>query len=225
MLTKEYHRKVCTDKICIDYTKIKKKDIFCEVVSGVDFSFMGLSSSHTYARDIKPLFGLNIRIKDNRYNSKINFITGLNISTHSYSGDFENTLFNQKARHYGIDLNNTLLRIPVTFEYTFLSNKFRPNVSVSYVNSFLLHPEYTVEMRNYYKDNSYVSVKTESPLRRYEYGLMLGLGFSYQINHNSYLTCVLNGEYRASAGNLNLVLDYLNFKSMLFHVGYGYRIK
>jgi hypothetical protein len=224
-LTKEYHRMVCTNETCIEYRKKKKKDIFCEVFSGADLSFMGLASSHDYAKDVKPVFGLNIRFKDNRYNSKINLIAGLNISNHSFSGEFENTLYTERVKHYNINLKYNQLRIPITLEYNFLPNKFQPIASVSYVNSFLLYPEYAVEIRNYIKDDSYVSVKTESPLRRYEFGFMLGLGFKYQINHNSYLTCVLNAEYRQPAYNLNYILDYLNFKSMLFHIGYGFRIK
>jgi hypothetical protein len=186
---------------------------------------MGLASSHDYAKDIKPVFGLNIRFKDNRYNSKINIITGINISNHSYSGEFENTLYTERVKHYNINLKYNQLRIPITLEYNFLPNKFQPIASVSFVNSFLLYPAYAVEIRNYIKDDSYVSVKAESPLRRYEFGFMLGLGFKYQINNNSYLTCVLNAEYRAPAHNLNYILDYLNFKSMLFHIGYGFRIK
>jgi len=224
-LTKEYHRIVCTDEICIDYSKKKKWDIFCEAILGADFSFMGLGSSHDYAKDLQPLVGVNLRFKDNRYNNKLNLLTGVNLSKHAYSGGFRHTLvYSQRTMSHGVDLNCTLLRIPITLEYVPLTGKFKPSLSVTYNNSFLLNPEYKVEIRSYGASDGYTSIPTESPLRRYEYGFMLGLGFCYEIDSNSYLTAALNGEYRVPNSNFNLILDRLFFKSVLFHVGYGFRI-
>jgi hypothetical protein len=205
---------------------MKKWDVFCEVISGADFSFMGLASSHDYAKDLKPLFGMNIRLKDNRYNSKLSIITGVNFSKHSYNGGFRNTLiFPQRKMSHGVDLDCNLLRIPITLEYVFLPGKLKPTISVSYNNSFLLDPKYYVEIRNYSIAGSYISTPIESPLRRYECGLMLGSGFSYEINHNSYLTFNISGEYRVPYVSFNFMLDRLHFTSLLFHISYGFRIK
>jgi hypothetical protein len=224
-LTKEYHRMVCTDEVCIDYTKMRKLDIFCEVFFGADFSFMGLASSHDYAKDLKPIIGTNIRFKDNRYNSKINLLIGLNMSKHSFSGGFRNTLiYAHRTMSHGVDLNCTLLRIPITLEYEFLSGRFKPNLSLSFINSIFLNPEYYVEIRNYTDEDKYIANPSESPLRKFEFGVMMGLGCSYEINNNSYLNFVINGDYRVPYANFNLILDRLHFKSLLFQVGYGFRI-
>jgi hypothetical protein len=224
-LTKEYHRMVCTDEVCIDYSKVRKFDIFCELVSGVDFSYMGLASSHDYAQDVQPLVGLNIYFKDNRYNSKFNFKTGFTISKHTYSGGFRNTLvYNNRTMSHGVNLNCNLLRIPITLEYEPLQGKFRPIVTATLSNSFLLNAEYNVEIRNYTVSGGYNVITTESPLRKYQYGIMLGAGFSYELNANSYLNFSINGEYSVPYRNINLILDRLHFTSMPIQIAYGFRI-
>jgi hypothetical protein len=224
-LTKEYHNMVCNDYACIDYTKLKRRDIFCEVNAGTIFSYMGLTSSKNHASDFKPEFGLNIRIKDNRYNSRFSFFAGLNYSSNSFNGEFKNKLYNGREKFYNIELNYSVLRLPLTLEYSLLSGKIQPTLSITYNNTFLLNPDYAIEIRNYITEDSYSGFYTESPLRKYQYGLMLGAGIRYVINRNSYLNCVLNYEYRIPSTSFNYILDYLNFNSLIFSVGYGFRIK
>jgi hypothetical protein len=224
-LTKEYHTMVCNDYSCIDYTKMKKKDIFCEVDAGVIFSMMGLTSSKNFSKDIKPVLGLNFRVVDNRFNSRLNFLAGVNYSRNTYDQEYQNTLYNPRVKYYNIDLTYGILRIPLTIEYSFSSQKIRPTLSFTYNNCFLIKPEYAIEIRNYITDHSYTTVKTESPLKVYQYGLMPGAGIKYIVNKNSYINCVVNYEYRFPFSNLNNILDYLNFSSLIFHISYGYRIK
>jgi hypothetical protein len=224
-ITKEYHRIVCTDEVCIDYSKMIKREIFLEVVTGVDLSFMGLALSTNYSTDTKPAIGLNLRYFDNRYNSKMAFKTGFNVSKHTISGEYhlENNIARIKC--YGIDLDYTILRIPAVLEYAFMTGKFQPTISFSFNNCFILYSNYYAEIRNYTSEDRFVPVPTENPLRKYQFGFELGFGFMYHINQNSYLTCSISGEYREPARKISYILDTINFKSMLFRFAYGFRIR
>jgi hypothetical protein len=224
-LTKEYHNMVCDDYACIDYTKLRKRDIFCEVDAGMILSYMGLTTSSDHVSNVEPVFGLYLRVFDTRYNSRFSLMTGLNYSKNSFGGEFENYLFTDRQKFYYIELDYSMIRLPITLEYSLLPGKLQPTISLTAQNGFLLKSGYALEIRNYITEGNYSAVKTESPLRKYQFGVMLGAGLRYKINRNSYLNCGVNYEYRIPSANFNYILDYLNFNSFIFSVGYGYRIR
>lgn len=224
-LTEEYHNMVCDEYACVQYRKSRKYDVFCEVNAGAALSYLGLTSSKNHASDIKPEIGLSFRIKDNRYNSRFSFIAGLKYSSNSFNGEFKNYLFTEKKKFYNIELDYSILSLPITLEYSLSSSKIQPTFSVSINNAFLINPKYALEIRNYIVEESYSGFYTESPLRKHQFGFRLGAGCRYILNENSYLNCGLNYDFRVPSLNLNYILDYINFNSMTFSVGYGYKIK
>lgn len=225
-LTKEYHNIVCNDEICIDYTKSRKFDIFCEILAGKDLSYMGLASSKDYIEYLTPMLGINLHFKDNRYNSKINLVTGVNLLKQSYSGGYRNTIIDTyRSLSHGVNIDFILLQLPVTLEYNLLPGRIKPTISISVAHNVLLNADYYVELRNYTNQDEFLPYEIESPLRRSEFSLMTGLGCNYELNNNSIFYFSIRGSYRAPYSNLNYILDRLYFKSAIFTIGYGFRVK
>jgi hypothetical protein len=220
----DYHKKVCKDYDCIDYTKSTKRIIFFEPTLGIISSRMGLSTSKDFAKDIKPVFGMNVKLSSVRSNDKFAFEFGLNYSTNSFSTEYENLLYDNRIKYYFIDIKYSMLHIPLTIEYSFLSHKLRPSLFLTYNNVFLLNPQYAIEKRNYILEDEYIAVEVDSKFRSYQIGFSSGIGLRYNINEDSYLKSNIGAEYRFPSSNLNYILDYHNVQAVFFTLGYGFRI-
>ena len=218
-LTLDYHKAVCKDNNCIDFTKSTKRIIYFEPYFGVINSWMGLATSETTVRQSKVLFGVQWRFKPVKRFSRWNFLVGMNYSSDDYLGVFDNTLFTSLyVKTYRIHLQYSTLRIPVTFEYTLLPDKFQPFLSVRYSNILLLNPKSEI----FRVDEGYPET---SLFRKYEFGVSAGFGFRWLLNDNTYLFAKSDLEHRQSLINTRYILDFQRVNSWIISGGIGIKIK
>lgn len=220
-ITEDYHNSVCKDYKCIDFTKSTNKTIFLEPFFGMTNSWMGLKTSKDHVYDMKRYFGLQMRIKPFKGYSMWNFLTGINYSTNSFKGDFDNQLNeNYYVKTYRIFYEYSILRIPLTFEYSLPTKELQPFISVSYNNILILNERHEVTRM----DVSFPYVE-ESYARKYQFGVSAGLGLRYNLNNKSYLFLKNEFEYRVPAAKFGWVLDHTLVYSDLVSFGYGFKIK
>jgi hypothetical protein len=218
-ITKDYHNSVCKNNECIDFTKSTSKSLYLESYFGIINSWMGLKTSKDYSHDLKPYLGLQLRLKPFKGISRWNFLVGLNYSTNSFYGDFDNYLYLPWLETYQIFAKYSIIRVPLVLEYTLSSKKFQPFISASYNNTFLFNTEQKVM-----RINTFNTYEEKTYFRKYEYGASIGFGLRYNLNGKSYFYLKNEVEYRMPSANLNWVLDYQRFYSWLINFGYGFKI-
>jgi len=182
---------------------------------------MGLSTSKNYASQSNMYGGFQLRFKPFKRFTRWNFLVGMNISSNSFLGDFENTLYTADyTKIYRIKTQYSILRIPFTFDYSFGQGNLQPYISLCYNNIFLINKSYEITRTDRGKNYS-----EDSYFRKYEFGLSPGLGFRLKLGENSYFYEKNEFEFRKSWVNFNYILYYQNYNSWLFSVGYGFRFK
>ena len=217
-ITKDYHKAVCKDSTCIDFTKSTIKSLDLEPAFGFINSWQGLRTSKNYAYNLKPYLGFLLRFKPFKGYTMWNFLTGLNYSTNDFLGDYDNTLYGGFHGKYRINTKYSILNIPLTVEYSFPSEKLQPFISMSYNNVLVLNAKYSVQrIDNYYAIDSY--------FRKYQFGFLLGMGLRYNLENKSYIFLKNEFGYRIPGANLGYVLDKTRVCSDLINIGYGIKIK
>jgi hypothetical protein len=145
----------------------------------------------------------------------------MNYSTNSYLGEFNNTLYTTDyIKTYRIHTQYSILRIPLTFDYTIGQRRLQTFLSFSYNNIFLINPSYKItriDGGKNYDETSY--------FRKYEFGLSPGLGLKWKLGNNSYIFEKNEFEYRKSLANFNYILDYHRVYSWIISAGYGFKFK
>jgi hypothetical protein len=220
-ITLDYHRAVCKDDKCIDFTRSTKKSFFIEPYFGMIGSRMGLYSSKNHVYQSNLYAGLQLRFKPSKRFTHWNFLAGINFSSNNFQGDFVNTLYTTDyIRTYRIHTQYSILRIPLTFEYSFGSKKLQPFISMSYNNIFLLNRQYDI-LRIY----SYYNDPEASYFRKYQFGISPGLGLRMNMDPKTFIFVKGEYEYRKSLVNFNYILDYHKVSSWLVSAGIGFKIK
>ena len=219
-ITKDYHNSVCKDNKCIDFTKSTNKSLYLESYFGIINSWMVLKTSKDNIYDLKPYLGLQLRLKPFKGFSRWNFLVGLNYSSNSFNGNFDNYLYTPDLKTYQIFAKYSIIRIPLILEYTLSSKKLQPFISASYNNTLIFNTEHEV-----LKINTFSTHEEETYFRKYQYGASVGFGLRYSLNGKSYLYLKNEVEYRMPSANFNWVLDYQRVYSWLINFGYGFKIK
>jgi hypothetical protein len=218
-LTLDYHRAICHDNNCIDFTKSTKRSVYFEPYIGMVDSWMGLATSSTTVNQSKVFGGIQLRFKPVKRFSRWNLLVGMNYSSDDYLGVFDNTLFTDLyVKTYRIHTQYSTLRVPVTFEYSLLLEKFQPFLSVGYSNIFLINPKSDI----FRVDEGYAET---SLFRKYEFGVSAGFGFRWMVNEKTYLFAKNDLEYRKSLINSRYILDFQKVYSWLISAGVGIKIK
>jgi hypothetical protein len=220
-ITLDYHRAICKDDKCIDFTRSTKKSLFIEPYFGMIDSWMGLYSSKNHVYQSNLYAGIQFRFKPAKRFTHLNFLAGINVSSNNFQGDFVNTLYTTDyIKTYRIHTQYSILRIPLTFEYTFGLKKLQPFISLSYNNVFLLNPQYEIiRIMSYYDDPQ------TSHFRKYEFGISPGLGLRINMDPKTFIFVKSEFEYRKSLVNFNDILDYHRVSSWLISAGIGFKIK
>jgi hypothetical protein len=217
-ITKDYHKAVCKDNTCIDFTRSTLKSLDLEPSFGFINSWLGLKTSKNYVYNIKPYFGLLLRLKPFKSYTMWNFLTGLNYSSNDFHGDYDNTLYDGYHQKYHINTKYSVLSIPLTVDYSFPLEKLQPFISMSYNNVLILNAKYSAQrIDNYYPLDSY--------FRKYQFGVSLGLGLRYILENKSYFFLKNEFGYRIPGANFGYVLDKTRVYSDLITIGYGIKIK
>lgn len=220
-LTKDYHNSVCKDYTCIDFTKSTNKSIYLEPSIGIANSWMGLKTSKNYSHNMKPYYGLQIRFKPFKGYSMWNILTGINYSNNSFQGNFDNTINeNYYIKTYMIFYEYSILRIPMTVEYSLPTRKLQPYISLTYNNILIFNESHEVKRM----DVSFPYVE-ESYARKYQFGVSAGLGVRYNMDSRSYLFLKNELEYRVPAAKFGWVLDHTHVYTDLLSFGVGFKIK
>lgn len=220
-ITLDYHRAICKDDKCIDFTRSTKKSVFIEPYFGMIDSWMGLYSSKTHVYQSNLYAGVQLRFKPAKRFTHLNFLAGINFSSNNFQGDFKNTLYTTDyIKTYRIHTQYSIVRIPLTFEYSFGLNKLQPFISLSYNNVFLLNPQYEIiRIMSYYDDPQ------TSHFRKYQFGISPGLGLRINMDPKTFIFVKSEFEYRKSLVNFNDILDYHRVSSWLVSAGIGFKIK
>jgi hypothetical protein len=220
-LTKDYHKSVCKDYDCIDYTKNTRSNIYFEPYAGIINTWMGLKTSDDHEHSLKPYVGFQVRYQSIKRTSPFSFLVGFSLSHDTIGGFYHNDLYYWgSTKLFKIQTEYTILRVPLTVDYLFTKKRLQPFASFSYVNVLLLNKDYEV-MRT---EQGEPVLEEHCYLRSYEFGLSLGLGIKYNFENGSYFIIRNQGEMRFPSANLRFALDYLRTKSWLINVGYGFRL-
>ncbi|MFA6401462.1 MAG: hypothetical protein WCX31_07530 [Salinivirgaceae bacterium] len=225
-ITKDYHESVCNDYECIDYSRSTKRHIYIEPTLGIINSWMGIQTSNDYSMDTKPVVGVNFRFSSIISRAAWNYTIGANYSTNDFYGDYTNGLFYEGISR--IDMNYSILRIPLIVDFTFPGSKFHPLISLGYNNVIIINPSYKIHnIVSFISDGELVKTETSeirSNFRTYQYGFMVGTGFRYSINQRSQLTMKADFEYRMPSSKYGYFLDYHYVLSMMLNLGYSYSL-
>ena len=218
-LTKDYHNSVCKDRSCIDFTKSTNKTLYLEPYFGIINSWMGLKTSKDRVHQLGMNVGAQLRFKPFKGYSTWNFLMGLNLSSNNFTGDFVNSL-NQYGLPYWIHDQYSILRIPLTMEYTAPLQKVQPFFSFGYTNVLLSNPKYEViRVHGDLRDPEYTK------FRKYEYAGSLGFGLKLKASDDFYAFIKNELEYRIPGANFGYVLDQTSVFSDMISFGCGFRIK
>ena len=224
-ITKDYHENVCDDYKCVDYTRSTNRPVYLEPHIALVNSWLGLKSSNDLSLNTKAAIGINFRFKPLKVHYLWNVLLGISYSTNTLQGDFINSLYNYEDITYRIRTDYTIIRVPIMLEYSFPAKTIQPFLSVGYNNVFLLNPDYEVRSVYYSPGGEEThAVPRYTDLRRYQYGLLAGLGARYLMNDKANVYVKLDFEYRFPSANLNHVLDYINVRSILVSLGYSFSL-
>lgn len=219
-ITSEYHNMICHEYKCIDYTKSTRLGLQLEPNIGLINSWLGLKTSSNYAYDIKPVIGLNLRFQPAKTHYLWNFLVGISFSKNYFKEDFLNKLYNNVLKTYRIELDYSVLRVPIILEYSFPARKFQPFISAGYTNILLLNPKY--EVRHIKSINSSSIVNTA--FRHYQIGLVSSIGLRFKIDDRSNIFIKTDFEYRKPSVSDNYLLDFQNVKAWMINMGYSLKL-
>jgi hypothetical protein len=219
-ITKEYHKNVCTEYECIDYSRQTKTPLLIEISGGLQSSFLALDKSSDRLPDLHPSFGIRLRVKPFKGFSKFDILTGLVYNKNSFNGDMDNTLYSNfgYVKTYNIDLEYTALQVPVSIERSFGNSRLSPFISLGVSPIFILKSEHVI-MRTDQSD-----FEEYSPFRKVWYGFTGGAGFRYSPGPNKYIFFRTEGEYRIPYAEFGWILDHTKVFSVIFTAGYAFKI-
>ena len=216
-ITKSYHNGICKDYKCIDYTKSTKIKYSIEPVIGYINSSLYITNFRGNCNDWSLEYGINLRFKPAIIHYSLNFLTGIYYTNNYFSGYYDYTFDNIFIK-YQYELKNSIIKIPVIFEYSFTSAKFQPFVLAGFSNVFLLNPEvYRSEVINF-TGSDVILNPVELKERKYQFGLKTGIGIRYMINSMSYILITSSYEYKKNP------FDYYYTHSLGFHIGCGFNL-
>jgi hypothetical protein len=218
-ITKDYHNSICHDNKCIDYTKSTDRGIYVEPYAGVINSWMGLKNSKDLTYNIMPYYGVQLRFKPFKGYSMWNILVGANYSTNNYLGDYDYKIAYGMVT-YRIYSKYSIIRVPVTVDYSLSDNKLQPFISFSFNNIILTKTDYSVNR----VDNGF-NTSIDTNFRKYQAGALLGVGLKYNLNKNTYIYLKNEFEYRMPVSDFGWVLDHQRIYSDLLSFGLGYKIK
>jgi hypothetical protein len=217
-ITKDYHNSICHDIKCIDYTKSTHRSVYIEPYAGIINSWLGLSNDKEHTFNLMPYWGLQLRFKPFKGYSMWNILVGANYSTNNYLGDFSYP-YDIYVLTYRIYTKYSIIRVPLTIDYSLSANKLQPFVSFSLNNIILTKSDYSVT-RVDRGDN----IPVDTPLRKYQCGASLGFGLKYDLNKRTYISLKNEFDYRMPIANFEWVLDHQRIYSDLISIGYGIKI-
>jgi hypothetical protein len=227
-ITREYHENVCQDYDCIDFTHSTRMVIMMETSVGIMNSWYGYLTSDIYVQQLHPVVGVDIRIKPAKVHYLWNYITGIRFSRNNYLGDYPNEVFQGGEKIFRIDMDYSVVEIPLIAEYSFPGKSLRPFISFEYLNCFLLNVEYDVRRVYSYATDRFsesVSGSLNSDVRKYEFGLSAGTGLRYCRKNGSYFHLKINYIYQDPIANFKHIMDYRHSHALRLTAGFGFNIK
>lgn len=218
-ITKDYHNLVCTEYECIDYTKSLQSRIWIEPLFGIGRSKMTLKGSQEYDLNSNALIGVSLRIMPSfTYFWSLN--TGLIYSKNTFGEEYISRLVDDFERLLTIELNYSIIRIPIGIEYWIPSKVVRPFVSAGINNCIILNPEYSVKYIG-----EFSTTNIDSEFRKYNFGFTGSAGIKFFFPNNGYISIKGDYEYRIPSTNTGYVLDYATVNSFMISLGYGISIQ
>jgi len=209
---------------CISYSKSANGKVFLEPYLGIIYSRLGLLTSKQYDNNTNYIAGLNLRLLPARSHYLWNLLLGVNFSQNSIEKKFYHNL-DDYINPVLIHADYSLLRIPISIEYTFPTGKLRPFIMATYTNSFLLNA--TSEARPVYEypgGTSTIGAPYDEEIETIDFGVGGGFGLKYSNGDKGYGFLKCEYEYRLSYASFNAVTDNLNAHSIIFAVGYGFKL-
>jgi len=226
-LTKEYHDKMCSDAKCIDYSKSTKNRVYIEPVAGVIFSRNGMLTSHQYENNVSYIVGANVRLLPLQSHYVWNLLIGINYSQNKLENIFSHDLeFDASVVDpVKIKADYSIIRIPISVEYTFPMGKLSPLLIATYSNCFLVNASSEARAVYMNNDDSYtLGTPYNQVLQKFDYGVGGGVGLKYKNGVRSYGYLKCEYEYRASYSINAEIFDYLKTNSVMITFAYGFRL-
>lgn len=221
-ITESYHKQVCDDFECIDYTKSTDQIIFLDPYFGISNSRMSFRSSEQFTASNPLVLGLDVRFKPTKMHYLWNLLIGVNFSHNSFN---TNRYYNAyEDNNYQISLNYSVLRIPLILEYSFPSRSFQPFIFAGVTNAFTFNAENNINIfyLNAVSGEIRDGYEVESDVRTHHIGFSSGIGMRYKLKNQSDLQFKLNFEHRFPLYQHYDLLDYHNVNTIGFTVGYSF---
>jgi hypothetical protein len=226
-ITKDYHNKVCSDKICIDYTKSTQQYWCIEAYGGVVFSKIGLKTSPQFVTNTKPLMGVNFRFLPVKSYYLWNIIVGIYYS--------ENSIKEKKMSHdlhyvnavspVLVSLDYSIIRTPIFLEYTLPFKKLKPAFSLGFSNSFLLGANQEVyPVYEQIISEDILGPQYDMKIRRNHIGLIGGLSLKYVSNGKNYGFINCYYEWRSPSVKISNLMDFQEINALIVGAGYGLKL-
>ncbi len=201
-ITKEYHKDVCDDYSCIDYTRNLKTKISYSLESGISENRTGLKSVEGYGRDFSFIYGIKVYIHPALISKNLDFAVGLMNSAHH----LDHTYTGEGTDIYGSDFGIKLitdydeLQIPVSIRYTFSYSKIKPFIEAGYDHNILLNRKSSAFRRT----NTGELLPGYSEMSIYQAGVFAGTGLSCSVSHKTRINLTAEYELRLPKGDLRV---------------------
>jgi hypothetical protein len=210
-VTKEYHNKMCTEYQCIDYSKSTRAKLSVEPFIGLVNTANGFQCSYQKINTTNFQFGVNIRIQPLQSHYVWNLIIGANFSENSFQKVFYHDLMDPLSPAE-LKVSYSIIRIPITIEYSLPGKKISPFIFTSYTNAFLASKDYEI----LYED--------DESIRNILFGIGGGLGCKFFLNDKVYCTLRCQYEHMGSYNRTHKFIDCVKLNSFISNAGVGFRI-
>ncbi len=221
-IAKAYHRDVCNEYACIDYSREMHANITYGPQAGVIVSWMTMYSSKDYALNIRPIYGIRIGMNPSFLSKNWTLESGLMNSSNHFDRIYSTKLFTKfekEVRLYDIDVSYDAFRIPLLIKYRFPLKKFQPAVVAGLNNVLLLDRSFEA-----FKYSPVISYPVDSRFIMYHFGLTGGTELSYHLNEKSEINMCLYFERRVPGSNFRHLMDFQRINAVMLTFGANFKI-
>lgn len=221
-ITKDYHNSVCSEYECVEYVKETKRSLVIEPSIGIAFSRLSFRGSDGIATDLAPTFGIDFTIKSTQSHYSIDLSIGLSLKKDEFEGNFAVPNIRGRKEDYRVNIEQTVLKIPLQGTYSFNVNKFQPILMGAFVNGFMLNPTYEARGLSILYDGTEIvhSLVDNKPIT-YHFGFMIGTGVRYYLKNERFVQLSMKYDYLTAASASGYFFEPMRVGSFGVSISYS----
>jgi hypothetical protein len=217
-ITVNYHKQVCDEYLCIDYTKPMNNSLFIEPCFGAKYSKLAIKDMDGTAYDLMPLFGANFSYQPKLLKDSWKLVAGVKYYKSYYESIFsEEYLSRVIDRNYFIEYHS--LNVPIYIEYNITRKTGIFYIASGINNMFAIHSQDDIRRTH--------SGVNEEPFdyRTFNIGIIVGVGSKFELANKNYVNCFLAYDVYTPLTRSGYVLDKHSVSSLQLNIGYAFKIK